>query len=160
MIFFNLSIYLSHEAKAPFDSRNCVWRDTKCRWNLIREYKKITWKGGGRQFQLLLSDRPRKGGANQIAELVDVASSSAALRIPKPLVQHILEIVRRGRLIVDDETVFEDFQIVLRRFQKLLHGSFHARLLPREQIKRAIIAVRSNVFPPQLKNCFVLVHDL
>lgn len=74
--------------KAPFGSRDRAWRSAKCRWNLIHGKEKITWKRGGRQFQLFLGDRSRKSGANQIAELVDAVSSLVALRrlIPKPFV--------------------------------------------------------------------------
>lgn len=93
------------------------------------------------RFQLLLGERPRKSSAHQVAELVDDGTLVATrCRALKPLAQHVLEIVRLGLLIVDDKTVPENLQVVLRRFQELLHSGFHAPVHSGEQVERAVIA--------------------
>lgn len=115
---------------------------------------------GGEQFQLLSDERLRKGGAHQIAELIGATSPCVAARrrrpISKPFVQHVLEIGRRGRVIVNDGAVFENFQIVLRRSHKFLHGVSHARFYSGKQIEWTIVAASGDILLPQLKNLNIL----
>lgn len=144
--------YLSRETKTAFGSRDHVRFNAERK--LIRGWAKITWTAsGGWFFQLLLHKRPREGGAHQTAKLIDARRR----RIPKPFVQHVLEIVGWRFLIIDDDAVLKDSQIILRWPQKLLHSGFHTRFHSGEQFERAVIATNGNVPFTQLKKFAYLI---
>lgn len=142
--------YFSRETKTPFGSRDRVRFNAERK--LIRGWAKVTWTASdGWLFQLFLKKRPREGAARQTAKLVDARRR----RIPKPFVQHVLEIVGWRLLIIDDGAVLKDSQIILRWPQKLLHSGFHTRFHSGKQFERAVIATNGDVPFTHLKNLHI-----